>query len=129
MACGTATAGGLSPWRLGRYRTHRPPPSDVPSRSVLRDVVNFNHRRLRVGHLFPNRYTSIVVEEEPDLLELVRYLHPNPLRAKAAPDLRSLERFPWTGHIALLGIVPRPWQDTQSILAQFGPTRRRTFWG
>jgi len=39
----------------------------------------FNHRHRRGGHLFQNRYKSIVVEEEPYLLELVRYLHLNPL--------------------------------------------------
>ena len=85
----------------------------------------FNRRHHRIGHLFQNRYKSIVVEEEPYLLELVRYLHLNPLRAKVFPDLRTLERFRWTGHSALLGTVPRPWQETATILAQFGPTRRR----
>jgi hypothetical protein len=78
-----------------------------------------------VGHLFQNRYKSIVVEEEPYLLELVRYLHLNPLRAQVVPDLRALARYPWTGHSALLGTVPRPWQDTPTILAQFGPRPRR----
>ena len=32
----------------------------------------FNRRHHRVGHLFQNRYKSIVVEEEPYLLELQR---------------------------------------------------------
>ena len=54
-----------------------------------------------------NRYKSIVVEEEPYLLELVRYLHLNPLRAKVVSDLRALDRYPWTGYSALLGTVPR----------------------
>jgi hypothetical protein len=48
--------------------------------------------RERVGHLFQNRYKSIVVEEESYLLELVRYLHLNPLRARVVPDLRTLAR-------------------------------------
>ena len=34
-------------------------------------------------------------------------------------------RYPWTGHSALLGTVPRPWQETATILAQYGPSRRR----
>lgn len=65
----------------------------------------------------------------PDLRleELVRYLHLNPLRAKEVPDLRALARFPWTGHNALCGTVPRSWQDTRTILSQFGPTPRRAF--
>jgi hypothetical protein len=43
------------------------------------------------------------------------------------PDLRALARFPWTGHNALCGTVPRSWQDTRTILSQFGPTPRRAF--
>jgi REP element-mobilizing transposase RayT len=95
-------------------------------RSLLTGYAGaFNRRHKRVGHLFQNRYKSIVVEEEPYLLELVRYLHLNPLRAQVVPDLRRLDRYPWAGHSALLGTVPRPWQDTQTILAQFGSTHRR----
>jgi REP element-mobilizing transposase RayT len=88
-------------------------------------VVNFNRRHKRVGHLFQNRYKSVVVEAEAYLRELVRYLHLNPLRAKVVADLRALDRYPWSGHSALLGTVPRPWQDTRTILTQFGPTPRR----
>jgi putative transposase len=95
-------------------------------RSLLTGYAGaFNRRHRRVGHLFQNRYKSIVVEEEPYLLELVRYLHLNPLRARVIPDLRALDRFPWTGHSALLGTVPRAWQDTATILAQFAPTTQR----
>lgn len=85
----------------------------------------FNRRHRRRGHLFQNRYKSIVVEEEPYLLELVRYLHLNPLRAHVVPDLRALERYPYSGHAVLLSRRACPWQDTGTILAQFGATRRR----
>jgi putative transposase len=102
----------------------RPLPRSM--RSLLTGYAGaFNRRHRRAGHLFQNRYKSIIVEEEPYLLELVRYLHLNPLRAKVVADLRALDRYPWTGHSALLGHVPRPWQATAPILAQFGPTPRR----
>jgi len=102
----------------------RPLPRSL--RSLLTGYAGaFNRRHKRAGHLFQNRYKSVVVDEEPYLQELVRYLHLNPLRAKVLPDLRALDRSPWTGHSALLGTVPRPWQDTQTILATFGPTLRR----
>ena len=95
-------------------------------RSLLTGYAGaFNRRHHRVGHLFQNRYKSLVVEEEPYLLELVRYLHLNPVRATVLSDLRTLDRYPWTGHSALLGTVPRPWQATATILAQYGPSRRR----
>ncbi len=102
----------------------RPLPASM--RSLLTGYAGaFNRRHRRVGHLFQNRYKSIVVEEEPYLLELVRYLHLNPVRAKVVSDLRALDRYHWTGHSALVGTVPRPCQGTQTILAQFGPTRLR----
>lgn len=95
-------------------------------RSVLTGYAGaFNRRHKRIGHLFQNRYKSIIVEEEPYLLELVRYLHLNPLRAGVVKDLCSLARYPWTGHGALLGSFPRPWQDTATVLTQFGPNLRR----
>jgi REP element-mobilizing transposase RayT len=87
----------------------------------------FNRRHHRAGHLVQNRYKSVVVEEAPYLLELVRYLHLNPLRAGRVPDLPTLARYPWTGHSALLGTVSRPWQATADVLGRFarraGPAR------
>ena len=95
-------------------------------RSLLTGYAGaFNRRHKRVGHLFQNRYKSIVVEEERYLLELVRYLHLNPVRAGVVKALPHLDRYPWTGHSALLGTVPRPWQAVGAILGQFGPTPRR----
>jgi REP element-mobilizing transposase RayT len=80
----------------------------------------FNRRHRRVGHLFQNRYRSILVEEEAYLLELVRYLHLNPLRAGIVKDLATLARYPWSGHSALLGHVERPWQAVAEALGQYG---------
>ena len=54
-----------------------------------------------------------------------RYIHLNPLGAQVVADLRALERYPWTGHSALLGRLPRPWQETTTILAHFGRTGAR----
>jgi hypothetical protein len=69
------------------------------------------------------------VEEEPYLLELARYIHLNPLRARLVRDLPALDRFPWSGHSALLARVPRPWQAVDEILGRFqrtaGAARRR----
>ncbi len=95
-------------------------------RSLLAGYAGaFSRRHRRVGHLFQNRYKSIVVEAEPYLLELVRYIHLNPLRAGTVKDLRQLARYPWSGHIALAGRRVVPWQDTHAVLGCFGPTRRR----
>jgi hypothetical protein len=84
----------------------------------------FNRRHRRHGHLFQNRYKSILVEEEAYFLELVRYIHLNPLRARIVPDLMALGCYPWCGHSALLGRVARPWQSVEEVLGQFGSRPR-----
>jgi REP element-mobilizing transposase RayT len=80
----------------------------------------FNRRHKRVGHLVQNRYKSILVEEDSYLLELVRYIHLNPLRAGLVKDLAGLARYRWSGHSALLGRVPHPWQAVGEVLGHFG---------
>lgn len=37
-------------------------------------VVNYNRRHKLYGHLFQNRYKSIICEDDPCLLELTRYI-------------------------------------------------------
>ncbi|MEN6321687.1 MAG: transposase [Syntrophaceae bacterium] len=88
-------------------------------------VVNFNRRHKRYGHLFQNRYKSIVCQEDAYLMELVRYIHLNPLRAGLVKDMNGLNRSPWSGHSALMGKVERQWQDTEYVLSYFGGKRVR----
>ncbi len=83
-------------------------------------AVTFNRRHKRSGHLFQNRYKSIVCEEEEYLLELVRYVHLNPLRARLVPDLEALGRYPWSGHAVLLGRKELPGQAVDEVLGRFG---------
>jgi putative transposase len=65
-------------------------------------VVSFNRRHGRAGHLFQNRYKSVVVEEERYFLALVRYIHRNPLRAGLVASVDELAAYPWSGHAALV---------------------------
>jgi hypothetical protein len=71
-------------------------------------AVTFNKRHKRSGHLFQNRYKSVICEEDPYLLELIRYIHLNPLRAKRVQDLKELDKYPWTGHSSILGRRKNP---------------------
>ena len=57
--------------------------SDIARRLLTGYAVYFNARHKRRGYLYQNRYKSIVCEEQPYLLALVRYIHLNPLRASA----------------------------------------------
>jgi putative transposase len=83
-------------------------------------AIRYNHRHHRHGQLFQNRYRSILCQEDPYLLELVRYIHLNPLRAKLVKDLKELGRYPYSGHRILMGKEKRDWQDTGYVLGHFG---------
>jgi putative transposase len=89
-------------------RTSQTPLSKVMRRLMTGYAVTFNKRHKRSGHLFQNRYKSVVCEEDPYLLELIRYIHLNPLRAGLVNDLRELDKYPWTGHSGILGRRKNP---------------------
>jgi REP element-mobilizing transposase RayT len=88
-------------------------------------AVWFNRRYRRSGHLFQNRYKSILCEEDPYLLELVRYIHLNPLRASVVKSLEELDHHRWSGHGVLLRKNPRDWQETEYVLGQFSTGKRK----
>jgi len=103
--------------------------SALPLARAMRSLLTgyagaFNRRHRRGGHLFQNRYKSIVVEEEPYVLELVRYIHLNPLRAGVVRDLAGLTRYPYCGHAGLLGRGLPPWQTATEVLRRFGDRTR-----
>jgi putative transposase len=54
------------------------------------------------------------------LLELVRYIHLNPLRANLVGDYDRLNGFPYCGHCALMDRCNYEWQDRVYVLSLFG---------
>ena len=85
-------------------------------------AISYNRRHRRWGHLFQNRYKSIICEEDAYFKELVRYIHLNPLRAKLVKNLEKLDRYRWSGHGVLMGKVENEWQDRDYVLKWFGKT-------
>lgn len=100
---------------------------DVPLSKFMRRLltgyaVTFNLRHNRSGHLFQNRYKSLVCDEEEYLLELVRYIHLNPLRAGVVAKLDKLDSYPWCGHSVLLARKELRGQSTAEVLSYFSPS-------
>jgi REP element-mobilizing transposase RayT len=83
-------------------------------------AISYNRRHHRHGHLFQNRYKSIVCDEDSYFQELVRYIHLNPLRGKLVEDMSELDRYRWCGHSVLMGRIKHEWQDRDYVLSWFG---------
>ncbi|MCF6178430.1 MAG: transposase [Geopsychrobacter sp.] len=84
-----------------------------------------NWRTKRHGHLFQGRYKAVLVEEDEYLLQLVAYLHLNPLRAGM---VESPADYRWSGHRAYMGQEQIPWLSCDAVLSRFAkkikPARR-----
>jgi REP element-mobilizing transposase RayT len=83
-------------------------------------AITFNRRHRRHGHLFQNRYKSIICDEETYFRELVRYIHLNPLRANLVQTITSLDKYPWCGHATLMGRINQEWHHSDYVLSWFG---------
>ncbi|BDV44563.1 transposase [Geotalea uraniireducens] len=97
----------------------------VPVATVMRRLLTgyatkFNRRHGRHGHLFQNRYKSILCQEEPYLLELVRYIHLNPLRAGVVSSLEELREHRYCGNSRIFARNGDAWFAAHEILGRFG---------
>ena len=101
-------------------KTGLTPIATIMRRLLTGYAVYFNRRHRRYGHLFQNRYKSILCQEELYFRELVRYIHLNPLRAKLVKDIAALDKYAYSGHSAVVGKVKRDWQQVDYVLEFFG---------
>jgi REP element-mobilizing transposase RayT len=101
-------------------KTSQEPIATVMRRLLTGHAVRYNRRHQRHGHLFQNRYKSILCQEDSYLFELVRYIHLNPVRAKLVSDLDQLDHYPFSGHGVIMGRNEHPWQSSKEVLEHFG---------
>jgi REP element-mobilizing transposase RayT len=88
---------------------------------------SFNRTHDRVGHVFQGRYKGVIVEKDAYLLELLRYVVLNPVRASMVADTVD---WPWSSYPAMIGRENRPeWLQTDWALGQFGRQRARAVTG
>ena len=110
---------------LLRVGTH--PLSALMQRLLGGYASSYNRRHHRVGYVFQKRFKSILCEEETYLLELVRYIHLNPIRAKVIAGLTALDRYRRTGHTVLMGKREQGWQQTEAVLDVVAGVKPRLF--
>jgi len=98
--------------------------SPMMRRLMTGHAVTYNIRHKRQGHLFQNRFKSIVVEEEPYFLELVRYIHLNPVRAGIVKSVEELATYRYTGHAVISGTRDCAEQDVASVIMRFSDRQK-----
>jgi len=95
------------------------PIATVMERLLTGHAGYFNRRHNRHGHLFQNRYKSILCQADPYFLELVRYIHLNPIRAEIVTTMEELKHYNYCGHGQLMGINTASWQPVEEVLTRF----------
>lgn len=95
--------------------------ADIPLSRIIQNLSFrytrwINWRQSRSGHLFQGRYKAVLVDADSYLLELIRYIHLNPVRAGI---VKEPQEYPWSGHRAYLGREVIPWLTTDWVLSQF----------
>jgi len=93
------------------------PLSRIMHNLAFRYTQWINGRNNSTGHIFQGRYKAILVDAENYLLELVRYIHLNPVRAQL---VTFAHQYRWSSHNAYLGREKIAWLSTDWVLSHFG---------
>jgi REP element-mobilizing transposase RayT len=101
--------------------------ADVPLGKVVQPIASRYARTIQAamhttGHLFEKRYHPVLVDIDAYLLELLRYIHLNPVRARL---VARPEDYAWSSHHTYLGCRTEPWVTTDVALALFHLERAR----
>lgn len=101
--------------------------ADVPLGKLMLCIAGRYARTVQAtlrttGHLFEKRYYPVLVDADAYLLELVRYIHLNPVRAQMAA---APEDYPWSSHRVYLGQRNEPWVTTDFALSLFHAEREQ----
>lgn len=96
-----------------------------PLGDVMRQIASGYARAVQkkidtTGHLFERRYHARFVTSDTYLLELLRYIHLNPVRAKMVADTGD---YRWSSHHAYAGGRRESWLTVDFALALFAAER------
>jgi len=95
----------------------------------------FNEKYNRIGVLFQGRYKAVIIDVEPYLLHLTRYIHLNPsglessgepgeVRPGTGSDLVRVRDYPYSSYAEYLGKQNTDWIHPEEILSFFKTAQR-----
>jgi REP element-mobilizing transposase RayT len=90
--------------------------ANIMQNITFRYTQYINRKYHRTGHLFQGRYKALLIDADSYLLELIRYIHLNPVRAGM---VRHPEDYLWSSHSDYLNTIKPPWLTVDWALAQF----------
>lgn len=83
----------------------------------------FNRHNTKEGQLFRGRYKAVLVDEDSYLLEVLRYIHRNPLKAGI---VKSLDNYPWSSHKGYLSHAKKwSWLQKDALITQLTQVKSR----
>lgn len=102
--------------------------SDLPLSKLMRSLNGgyaqyYNKKYKRKGYLFQDRFKSVLCQDQEYAMELIRYIHLNPIRAGLVKTLDQLKNWAWCGHGYLLGVknaIGERFQNRIECLRRFG---------
>jgi len=105
----------------------------VPLSKIMQGLqqsyTSYFHKKYKtVGHLFQGRYKAILCQRDAYLLELVRYIHLNPVRAAI---VTSPEDYLWSSHQVYLGYLNQPFIEKDFIFNMLSENKlaaERIYW-
>jgi len=96
------------------------PLSKIMQNLQFRYTRHYNRRYRKIGHLFQGRYKAIVCDRQSYLLQLVRYIHLNPVRAGL---VRQIDGYRWSSHPFYLQGEEKRGVSVDAVLKQFSGKR------
>jgi REP element-mobilizing transposase RayT len=102
--------------------------TEKPNLPVIMQYMNtsygiyFNRKYRRSGHLFQSRYHCVLVEYGPNIKEVARYMHLNPIRANA---VETLPEYEWSSHAQFTGMRETGIADPEYVLRYFSDSRKK----
>lgn len=99
--------------------------ADVPLSRIMHNLsfrytAYLNKKKNSIGHVFHGRYKAVLVDTDNYLLELVRYIHNNPV---AAGIVETPENYRWSSHLQYIGKTAIKWLTTDHVLVHFSQNR------
>jgi REP element-mobilizing transposase RayT len=100
---------------------------NIPLSRIMQNVSfryarYINSEKNKIGHLFQGRYKALLIDGDSYFVELVRYIHCNPVRAGLAENPNEYQ---WSSHNAYLGKSSIPWLTVDLVLSQFADQKNR----